>query len=201
MPQLSQRNTTVCADLPSRLVYVMGPSGAGKDALLAYARTKVDPARIIFAHRYITRPADVAENHVVLSPQEFGAREKAGLFALAWESHGFHYAIGAAIDLWRAQHFVVVVSGARAAWSRAVERYPDAIGILIDAPPEIRAQRLAARGREDAAAISERLAREIPVPIGDGRVHCLDNNGALAVAGEEFVARLQGCCAPLNAVV
>jgi ribose 1,5-bisphosphokinase PhnN len=35
----------------------MGPSGAGKDSLMAYARARVsEDAPILFAHRYITRP-------------------------------------------------------------------------------------------------------------------------------------------------
>src|ERR1700730_6969832 len=83
-----------------RLVAVMGPSGAGKDALIAYVRPRVDPARIVFGHRYITRPADAGgENHVALSPAEFAARRAAGLFALAWESHGLGYGIDGEVAL------------------------------------------------------------------------------------------------------
>jgi ribose 1,5-bisphosphokinase len=107
------------ADEPSmsgRLVAVMGPSGAGKDALIAYARPRLDPARIMLGHRYITRPADAGgENHVRLSPAEFAARRAAGLFALSWESHGLGYAIGGELDLWLGRGLVVVVNIARAA--------------------------------------------------------------------------------------
>ena len=81
--------------MQGRLIAVMGPSGAGKDALIAYARAKSDPAQVIVAHRYITRPAGAGgENHVALSAAEFAARRAAGLFALAWESHGLAYGVG-----------------------------------------------------------------------------------------------------------
>lgn len=41
------------------LVYVMGPSGAGKDSVLNRARAMLSAdLPILFAHRYITRPAD-----------------------------------------------------------------------------------------------------------------------------------------------
>ena len=48
------------------LVYVMGPSGAGKDSVLERARAMLSADQpIAFAHRYITRPPDIGgENHV-----------------------------------------------------------------------------------------------------------------------------------------
>jgi ribose 1,5-bisphosphokinase len=42
----------------ARLFYVIGASGAGKDTLLRYARVRVGGSGgVVFAHRYITRPA------------------------------------------------------------------------------------------------------------------------------------------------
>lgn len=182
---------TAPTDPRTSLVYVMGPSGAGKDTLIAYARSRVDPARIVFAHRYITRPADGSgENHVALSAAEFAARRAAGLFALSWESHGFAYALGAELDLWRERGAIVVASGARGAWPQAVQRYPDALGVLVDAPAEIRAQRLAARSREDEAAIRGRLLREVPLSEQAERVLRLHNSGPIARAGDAFVRLL-----------
>ena len=170
------------------LVYVMGPSGAGKDTLIAYARARVDPARIVFAHRYITRPAtEGGENHIALTVDEFAKRSAAGLFALSWYSHGFAYAIGVEIDLLRAHVALIVVSGSRAAWPQAQRRYPDLRGVLIEAPAAVRAERLTGRGREDAAAIDERLAAEVKVAESES-VHRLDNGGALQHAGDELVA-------------
>ncbi len=177
-----------------RLVQVMGPSGAGKDTLIDYARARVDPATVIFARRFITRPAEAGgENHIALSGADFAARRQAGLFALTWQSHGFWYGIGAEIDLWLERNFVVVVSGSRAAWPLAKARYPDLLGLLIDAPAEIRAARLAARNREDEQAIRARLEREVSLPL-EG-LHRLSNDGPIAAAGEALVSFLHNAAA------
>ena len=39
------------------LYYVMGPSGAGKDSVLAWVREHGAAHGVLCAHRYITRPA------------------------------------------------------------------------------------------------------------------------------------------------
>ena len=181
---------TPSPERPGRLAYIMGPSGAGKDTLIGYARDRVDPGTIVFAHRYITRPSDAGgENHVMLSEAEFAARHDAGLFALSWNSHGFRYGIGTEIELWLARRLTVVVSGSRAAWPQAKERYPGLLGIVVDVPMELRAQRLALRSREDEAAIRARLAREVTLPPDD-KLHWLDNSGTIEVAGEVLVKLL-----------
>ena len=173
--------------MAGRLIYVMGPSGAGKDSLLGFARSRLMGEPILFAHRYITRPADAGgENHVRLSPAEFAARRAAGLFALSWESHGLGYAIGGELDLWLGRGLVVVVNIARAAWPDAARRYAGLTGVLVTTAPTILAERLAARGREDKAAIVERLARDVLLP-DDPAIHRLDNSGDLAVAGEALL--------------
>ena len=60
-------------------------------------------APVAFAHRYITRPAEVGgENHVALSRAEFALRRAHGLFAFHWQAHGNDYGIGREIDAWRA---------------------------------------------------------------------------------------------------
>jgi ribose 1,5-bisphosphokinase len=97
------------------LVYVMGPSGAGKDSVLARARFLLPPqAPIVFAHRYITRPAEAGgENHVALSAAEFTLRRDHGLFAYHWRAHGNEYGIGSEIQAWRRVGLTVVISGSR----------------------------------------------------------------------------------------
>jgi ribose 1,5-bisphosphokinase len=165
----------------------MGPSGAGKDTLIAYARERVDPARVLLAHRYVTRPPEAGgENHVSLTPREFAARRAAGLFALAWASHGLDYGIGSELDLWLRHGLTVVVNLSRAAWSDAARRYPELMGVLVTASREVLAQRLIARGRENTEEIAERLKHEVALP--DHRaIHRLDNSGPIATAGNAFV--------------
>ena len=173
------------------LIYIMGPSGAGKDTLIDYARARIDPAAVIFAHRFITRPAGAGgENHITLSEREFAARRDAGLFALTWKSHGLWYGIGVEVDAWLARGLAVVVSGSRAAWPMAQARYSNLRGLAVDAPAEIRAARLVARGREDERAVRARLEREIALPPGE-RLQLIYNDGPVAAAGEQFVSFLR----------
>lgn len=175
-----------------RLVYLMGPSGAGKDSVIQYARSRVDPARVLIAHRFITRRNDIGgENHVSLSEAEFSARKEAGLFALSWRSHGLSYGIGLELRLWLAQSFTVLVSGSRESWGQARAIDPKAIGILVTAAPEIRRARLTARSRENSAEIRVRLERTVAIAMD--QVHVIDNNGLLDAAAETLVCILQRC--------
>lgn len=85
------------------LIYLMGPSGAGKDSLLERLRAATGAGPLV-AHRYITRPANAGcENHIALSEQEFLRRRAKGLFALDWQAHEQHYAFGIEVDLWLLQ--------------------------------------------------------------------------------------------------
>jgi ribose 1,5-bisphosphokinase len=171
---------------PGRLFYVMGASGVGKDSLLAFLRQAGDPTRVAVAHRYITRPADSgAENHVALSEAEFQARLQAGWFALHWRSHGFSYGIGCEIDCWRRGGVNVAVNGSREHLPLAIESYPDLVPVLIMAEPSLIAARLAARKRESADEIAERIGRQVELPE---KVVTIDNSGALEVAGAELLS-------------
>ena len=144
-----------------RLIYLVGASGVGKDSVLARLRTLSRPTdRLLVAHRYITRPADAGgENHVALSEHEFLQRRDAGCFALHWQSHGLHYGIGREIDLWLSQGLSVVVNGSRAHAANLAETCPQAEVVEVTAAEATIRQRLLARGREDAAAVDARLAR------------------------------------------
>lgn len=170
------------------LIYVMGPSGAGKDALLGFAREHLHEPRVLFAHRYITRPSGNGENHVPLTSAEFEARSSLGLFALEWASHGLRYGIGIELDAWLARGCTVVVNGSRAYLDRALERYAQLHVVHVEAAPDVLAKRLASRGRETAAEVAARLAREAPfcMPAGVALTR-IDNSGSLHEAGRAFV--------------
>jgi ribose 1,5-bisphosphokinase len=174
------------------IVYVMGPSGAGKDTLLRYARERLAGAPIAFAHRYITRPPTAGdENHVALSDAEFRVRLAHGLFAMSWEAHRLHYGIGCEIEAWRRAGLVVVVSGSRKHFEAALMQAPDVIPVVVTCAPDILARRLAKRGRESEEAIAERLRRN-PVPtLAHPALVTLDNSGPVEVAGDRFVAMLR----------
>ncbi|MDP3416824.1 phosphonate metabolism protein/1,5-bisphosphokinase (PRPP-forming) PhnN [Falsiroseomonas sp.] len=168
------------------LVPVVGPSGAGKDTLMEAARLLLArDARFIFARRHITRPAEAGgENHVPISIAEFRRLQQEGGFALWWEAHGLHYGIPSAMEVAMAEGRVVVANLSRTVLAEAATRYPTRI-LNITAPPSVLAARLAARGRESAADIEARLAREAALPA-TLQVETVQNDGSV----EQGVARV-----------
>lgn len=179
--------------MPSRLIYLCGPSGSGKDSLLRYAREKLaDDPGVVFAHRYITRAPDAGgENHVALTPAEFASRERQGLFALAWHSHGQAYGIGIEVRQWLDRGITVVVNGSREHLLEAGRRFPELLAVRIDVPAEVLRERLLARGREDAASVEQRLARYRLLQGQTRTDHVITNDGPLERAGDALVALLR----------
>ncbi|CAG9227782.1 Ribose 1,5-bisphosphate phosphokinase PhnN [Paraburkholderia tropica] len=176
----------------TRLIYVMGPSGAGKDTLLGYARARLASEGVVFAHRYITREDGGPENHIALTDAEFEARSTRGLFALQWRSHALRYGIGVEIDQWLALGCTVVVNGSRAYVNDALARYPRMTLVHVEAAPHVLAARLASRARETPEQVAARLARRAPfeVPAGASFTR-IDNSGRLDEAGTAFVRAVQ----------
>jgi len=172
----------------SQLFYVIGASGAGKDSVMNFVRTKLKGKRsIIFAHRYITRVPDAkTENHIYLSPQEFKARLRAGLFAMDWKSHENYYGIGKEINYWMHQGFTVIVNGSREYLPEAVERYKQLKAILIETSPEILIKRLQARDRETPKEIIERVERNSRLTMEGENIIRVLNDGPIEEAGREF---------------
>lgn len=172
----------------SKLYYVIGASGAGKDSLIDYCRENLpDTAPVLFAHRYITRPADAGgENHVALTEQEFLQRRQQGCFTMHWFSHNTHYGIGSEIDTWLAKGFNVVVNGSREYLQEAAEKYTNLSPILITADPDLLADRLFARGRETFQQVSQRVSHAIKLAeaVQHPNLQKVENNGTLEEAGE-----------------
>ncbi|MEQ9887748.1 ribose 1,5-bisphosphokinase [Pectobacterium zantedeschiae] len=144
----------------TRLIYLIGPSGAGKDSLLRAIRQLPLP-RLLVAHRYITRPAEIqGENHIALTPEEFAFRQQLGIFALNWQAHQCHYGIGIEIDYWLQRGSNVIVNGSRAYLTQARERYGNTLfPICLTVSESALRQRLRARGRESEQQIATRLQR------------------------------------------
>ena len=78
-----------------RLIYLMGPSGAGKDSLIALIKHKAE-LPLLLPSRYITRPVNAAEleQHQFMTPEAFAAAEQAGKFACSWRANGHAYGLG-----------------------------------------------------------------------------------------------------------
>lgn len=148
------------------LVLVVGPSGAGKDTLLAGARSALgEDGRFRFVRRAITRPAEAGgEPHESVTEAEFDERLAAGRFALHWRAHGLQYGIPTDIADDLAQGRVVVANLSRAVIAEAAQQFRVRV-VEVTAPPDLLARRLAARGREDADDLARRLARAIALPL------------------------------------
>ena len=77
-----------------RLVYLMGPSGSGKDSLIDAARDALAQLDCVVARRVITRSAEsVGEAAQGLTPLAFAELAREGGFALSWRANGLDYGI------------------------------------------------------------------------------------------------------------
>lgn len=177
------------------LFYLIGPSGSGKDALLAYTREHLAGSTpVLFSHRYITRPSQAGgENHIALTQAEFDQRQQLGLFALSWQSHQYSYGIGVEIDAWIQMGAHVVVNGSREYLPQASHRYPQMHVILLDVSEAVIRQRLVERGRETAQEIEARIAhnQQLP-PMEHPHLHVLNNDSSLAETGARLMVLLKG---------
>jgi ribose 1,5-bisphosphokinase len=148
---------------PGALVVVVGPSGAGKDTLIALARAIcADDPRIVFPRRIVTRPASAAEDHDSATPFAFDAAIGQGAYAFWWEAHGLKYALSAAIDAALRAGKTVVCNVSRAVVGQLRARYAGLTVVMVTAPKDLLLARLAARGRESGGGVAERLDRAAP---------------------------------------
>lgn len=174
-------------------VAVVGPSGAGKDTVIGYAkRYFADESRLEFVRRVITRPSDAAsEDHDTLADAAFAEAEADGAFAICWDAHGLRYGLPADVDWTVANGHVVVANVSRGVLPALRDRYANLTVVEITAAPEILAERLAARGRESRGEVLARLARSTSVKLSGPDVTSIDNSGDKQIAGERFAEILR----------
>ena len=145
---------------PGRLILVVGPSGAGKDTLLGRARTAfADDSRIVFLRRVVTREASSSEDNDEMSPEAFRHARMRGDFAVHWEAHGHCYGLPRAIDDEIGAGRTVVANVSRAVVDGMRRAYADVTVVAVTAPPEVLAERLAARARGSDGRLADRLGR------------------------------------------
>ena len=175
------------------LVLVVGPSGAGKDSLIAYSRVRVaDEGKVVFPRRFVTRPPDAgAEDHVPLTEAEFRSRIDDRSFALHWLAHGLGYGVPVVIadELISGRHVVVNVS--RAVIDDARRRFSPILVVSVTAPAGLLADRLRLRGRESSERIGRRLQRASVYDVTGPNVVALDNSGPIEQAGEALLGVLR----------
>jgi ribose 1,5-bisphosphokinase len=167
-----------------RLVYVMGPSGVGKDSVLGWLKAHAPAGPMVhFARRTVTRPADAGgEDHEALCGEAFEQQAQADAFALHWQANGLRYGVRHGQLAPLRQGRCVLVNGSRGHLPQALRAYPDMTVVHITALPDAVRQRLLERGRETAEEVEARLqrARAFVAPPG---AHRIANDGPLQDAG------------------
>lgn len=148
---------------PGVFVAVVGPSGAGKDTVIAGARSLLG-ARAEVATRWITRPVDATEQHVAVTGEDFERAELRGELVISWRAHGLRYGLPGDVDELIRRGRIVIANVSRTALERIEARYARVRIVRIDADPRIRRARLEARARESAADVAARAARPDPAP-------------------------------------
>lgn len=180
--------------MPGKLIYLMGPSGSGKDSLIDTARPYLAQRGCEVIRRVITRsPEAVGEDALSVSPQAFEALKQQGAFAMHWQANGLDYGIPAQLDEWLGAGRHVLVNGSRGYLKRARERYPDVLPILLRVDTPVLYKRLMARGRETQEEILARLERNHAFlhstnSLHGERVHLLDNSTSLSSAVQKLLA-------------
>jgi ribose 1,5-bisphosphokinase len=177
--------------MDGKLIYLMGPSGSGKDSLIEAARERLRAMGCEVMRRVITRSAEsVGEDAVGVTPEEFERRAHEGGFSLAWHANGLAYGIPAEMDRILAAGHHVLVNGSRANLRQAMSRYPELVPVLLTVSDEVLRKRLLRRGRESLEQVEARLARNSLFKdrrSSDGPVHMIDNSGELAGAVNQLL--------------
>lgn len=177
--------------MDGKLIYLMGPSGSGKDSLIEAAREPLRAMGCEVMRRVITRSAEsVGEDAVGVTAEEFERRAQKGDFALAWHANGLAYGIPAQMDRFLAAGRHVLVNGSRANLRQAMDRYPALVPVLLTVSDEVLRERLLRRGRETLEQIEARLARNTLFKdrrSSDEPVILIDNSGELAGAVEQLL--------------
>lgn len=165
---------------PGVLVAVCGPSGAGKDSLLSRVQEMYrDTARIVFPRRVVTRPVSAFEDHDTATPEDFDSTLASGGFAFWWDAHGLKYGLAAVVDDDIRAGRCVVCNVSRIVIPALRNRYARVVAVLITAPHEILAARLAARARASDGSLPERMARSAKVSGHLEADVVIDNTGSI----------------------
>jgi ribose 1,5-bisphosphokinase len=147
---------------PGRLVLVVGPSGAGKDTLLGLARAAcADDGNIVFTRRVITREASASEENEEVSIGMFQEALTRGKYAMHWEAHGHCYALSRGIDDEIRAGRTIVANVSRTVIGAMRRAYADVVVVLITAPPNVLAERIAMRARSSDGMVENRLRRTV----------------------------------------
>jgi ribose 1,5-bisphosphokinase len=180
-----------------RLIYVVGPSGAGKDSVLSWLHQHTSKsAPVYLARRTIDRlnfAEPGAQDHERVDAATFEQLVADAAFAMHWDANTHRYGIRH-VELMHLQDSTgcVMVNGSRAHLPTAARDYPGLTVLHITASPDVLRQRLLARGRESESAVEARMLRHIPLEVDAAcalvEVH---NDSTIDAAGQQLLIQLQ----------
>ena len=177
-----------------RLVYVVGPSGAGKDSVIDWLRQQLpQDARVHFARRTITRAVQPGgEQHDSVDVAAFMQLRESGAFAMHWEANALHYGVVREELAARCDGRTVIVNGSRAYLPRAVRLFPELVVAHITADAQTLRRRLLARERETPQMVDARVRRafDFQLPLGIAAIE-VRNDATLAQAGAQLQQALK----------
>ena len=116
---------------------------------------------VVFPRRVVTREASLSEDNAHLTPEEFALALGRGDFAMHWQAHGHSYGLPRAIDDDIRAGRTVVANVSRTVVEAMRRAYAEVTVVAITAPPEVLAERLAARARGSDGQLAERLRRSV----------------------------------------
>jgi ribose 1,5-bisphosphokinase len=179
---------------PGRLIYVIGPSGAGKDSVLAWLMQHAQPQdQLTLARRCISRPDHAAsEAHETIAQDAFATLIDEQAFAMHWFANGLWYGVRHAELAPLKEGRTVLVNGSRGWLSEARRRFPGLIVAQITASSVVLAGRLQQRGRETPDMIAARLQRARALALAPDEIDIsVVNDTTLDAAGAALLARLR----------
>jgi len=180
-------------------VAVVGPSGAGKDSVMAHARGLVGDRGFVFPRRIITRQPGEGEGHLPVSEQEFDRIAATGGFALSWRAHGLSYGVPIAVADAVRDGSIAVVNVSRSVLPGLEHRFARTAVVRITVPEDVRRARIARRGREGSADIDARMNRADPAPDSPVDIEIV-NDRALDEAGRALAKFLRSVREPVEAI-
>ena len=177
---------------PGRLMLVVGPSGAGKDTLLGLARAAcADDRNIVFPRRVITREASASEDNEEVSTGTFQEVLTRGDYAMHWEAHGHCYALSRTIDDEIRSGRTIVANVSRTVIGAMRRAYADVVVVLITAPPNVLAERIAMRARSSDGMVENRLRRTVEEASAAADVTIV-NTGSAEYHARQLVRVIRG---------
>lgn len=153
---------SVCPDSASEgtLFFVIGPPGAGKQALIDAALHTVD--HLQRAPIVVAQPKSHPRQIIgAITPEAFGVEKRDGRFLLSWDTDGTRFALPMSIESRLESGQSMIVAGEAASLREAIDRIPQIEPIYVTASQDVLRRRLMQAGRFPEHDIDRILAENL----------------------------------------